>query len=62
MSDGWDGMGLYYTAVTPRASLMSDANKGGGAHIGSVISAHRGKRVPNSSLSARNQVGGNGKT
>ena len=30
MSDGWDGMdgmGLSYTAVTPRASLMSDANK-----------------------------------
>ena len=32
MSDGWDGwdgmdgMGLSYTAVTPRASLMSDAN------------------------------------
>ena len=31
MSDGWDGMdgmGLSYTAVTPRASLMSDANNG----------------------------------
>ena len=27
--DGWDGwMGLSYTAVTPRASLMSDANNG----------------------------------
>ena len=24
--DGWDGMGLSYTAVTPRASLQSDAN------------------------------------
>ena len=26
MSDGMDGMGLSYTAVTPRASLQSDAN------------------------------------
>ena len=25
MSDGMDGMGLSYTAVTPRASLQSDA-------------------------------------
>ena len=24
--DGWDGIGLSYTAVTPRASLQSDAN------------------------------------
>ena len=28
MSDwmGWDGIGLSYTAVTPRAALQSDAN------------------------------------
>ena len=24
---GLDGIGLYYTTVTPRASLQSDANK-----------------------------------
>ena len=27
MSDGLDWIGLSYTAVTPRASLQSDANK-----------------------------------
>ena len=26
--DGLDGIGLSYTAVTPRASLQSDANNG----------------------------------
>ena len=66
-------MNIDYNIVHPCSQMPSDinqrysicfSNKGGGAHIGPVISAHRGKRVPNSSLSARNQVSGNdqGKT
>ena len=62
-------MHIDYNIVHPCSQMPSDinkrysicfSNKGGGAHIGPVISAHRGKRVPNSSLSARNQVSGNG--
>ena len=66
-------MHIDYNIVHPCSQMPSDinkrysicfSNKGGGAHIGPVISAHRGKRVPHSSLSARNQVSGNdqGKT
>ena len=62
-------MNIDYNIVHPCSQMPSDinkrysicfSNKGGGAHIGPVISAHRGKRVPHSSLSARNQVSGNG--
>ena len=46
MSDGMDGIGLdwlSYTAVTPRASLQSDANKiCREASIGSLRIAHLG--------------------
>ena len=47
MSDGMDGIGLdwlSYTAVTPRASLQSDANNGSSKNVSFIsiqISVHK---------------------